>query len=124
MGTEIPVSKVDHFCPYAENSRFSKSNLRSVSNQSYGKLISICNSTILVSKKAFHLNRRSCNLAEKKSKIKPDSRSSLVQYQTKMGQNKMTFYFCYFIRVELVKCSEMGVWIVRFGLKLRKCNHF
>jgi hypothetical protein len=34
MGTEIFVSKVGHFCQYAENSRFSKSNLTTVSHQS------------------------------------------------------------------------------------------
>jgi hypothetical protein len=69
MGKEIFVSKVDHICPYAENSRFSKPNLRSVSCQSSGKLISVCNLTILVSKKVFHLNERSCNLDEKNPKF-------------------------------------------------------
>jgi hypothetical protein len=44
MGTEISVRKVEHFCKYAENSPFLKSNLRSVSRQSYEKLISVCNS--------------------------------------------------------------------------------
>jgi hypothetical protein len=34
MGTEISVSKVDHFCQYAENSRISKSNLTTVFHQS------------------------------------------------------------------------------------------
>jgi len=120
MSTEISVSKVDHFCPYAENWRFSKSYLRSVSHESYGKLISVCNSSILISKKVFHLNGRSCNLAEKKSKVWPDARFSLVQYQTKMEQNKMTFCFCFWIRVEHEKCSNM--WI--FGPKLRKWDHF
>ncbi len=32
MGTEISVSKFDHFCPYGENSRFSNSILGSFFN--------------------------------------------------------------------------------------------
>jgi hypothetical protein len=31
----------------------------------------------------------------------------------------MSFNFCYLIRVEHEKWSEMCVWIVRFGQKLR-----
>jgi hypothetical protein len=34
------------------------------------------------------------------------------------------FFQCYLNRVEHEKCSEMCVWIVRFGLKLRKLDHF
>jgi hypothetical protein len=34
------------------------------------------------------------------------------------------FYFCYLIRVEHEKFSEMCVWIVRFGQKLRKWDCF
>jgi hypothetical protein len=124
MDKEIFVSKVDHIFPYAENSRFSKPNLRSVSRKSSEKLITVCNSTILVSKKVFHLNERSCNFDEKKSKVWPDARSSLVQYQTKMGQKIIFFYFCYLFRVEHKKFSEMSVWIVRFSLKLRKWDYF
>ena len=61
---------------------------------------------------------------KKKSKVWPDAKSSLIQYQTKLDQNKMTFCFCYLIRVEHEKCSDMCVWIVRFGTKLRKWDHF
>ena len=124
MGSEISVSKVDHFCPYSKNLRFSKSYLRSVSHQTQGKLISVCKSTILVSKIVFHLNECSFILAEKKSKVWPDARSSLVQYHTKMDQKIFFLKFCYLIRVEHEKCSDMCVWIVRFGPKLRKWDHF
>ena len=33
---------------------------------------------------------------------------------------KIIFKVCYLIRVEHEKCSEMCVWIIRFGQKLRK----
>ena len=51
------------------------------------------------------------------------ARFSLVQYQTKMDQN-FIFYFYYLIRVEHKKCSEMCAWIVRFAQKLRKWDYF
>ena len=94
IGTEISVSKVDHFCQYAENSRFSKSNLRS---GPYGKLISLCNSTILVSKIVF-LTWIGALLfrMKKKSKVWPNARSSLVQYQTIMDQKIIIFLFLLF----------------------------
>ena len=31
---------------------------------------------------------------------------------------------CYLIRVEHEKCSEMCVWIIRFGQKLRNWDYF
>jgi hypothetical protein len=34
MGSEIFVSKVDHFCRFAEKSHFSKSNLSIISHRS------------------------------------------------------------------------------------------
>jgi hypothetical protein len=33
-------------------------------------------------------------------------------------------YFCYSIRVEHEKCSEMCVWIVGFGQNLRNWDYF
>ena len=37
---------------------------------------------------------------------------------------QLFLYFCYLIRVEHEKFSEMCVWIVRFGQNLRKWDYF
>ena len=41
-----------------------------------------------------------------------------------IDQKNVFFQLCYLIRVEHEKFSEMCVRIVRFGLKLRKWDHF
>jgi hypothetical protein len=40
------------------------------------------------------------------------------------GQKKLFLKFGYLIRVEHEKCSEMCVWIGRFGQNLRKWDYF
>jgi hypothetical protein len=50
----------------------------------------------------------------------PWTASDMVSY----GQKMFFFNFCYLIRVEHKKCSEMCVWIFRFGQKLRIWEHF
>jgi hypothetical protein len=52
--------------------------------------------------------------------IPPWTNSDMVLY----GQKKIFFNFCYLNRVEHEKCSEMCVWIVRFGQKFRNWDHF
>jgi hypothetical protein len=46
--------------------------------------------------------------------------SWVIQALVWYGQKNHFSYFCYLIRVEHEKCSEMCVWIVGFGQKLRK----
>ena len=43
-----------------------------------------------------------------------------ARYQPKI----IFFQLCYLNRVEHEKCSEMCVWIVRFGQNLRKWDYF
>jgi hypothetical protein len=48
----------------------------------------------------------------------------VIQGMVGFGQKKLFLKFCYLIHVENEKCSEMCVWIVRFGQNLRKWDYF
>jgi hypothetical protein len=52
--------------------------------------------------------------------LKPPKRPNSLMVWIDQKSN----FFYYLIRIEHNKCSEMCVWIVKFGLKLIKWDHF